>query len=186
MQRHMLKSKIHRATITEADLNYEGSLTIDRELMDAVDLHPYERVMVYNIHNGERFDTYVIEGSPGSGVIGLNGMGIFLGDNDIGIDTMLRHLRHVSDLVGSAHIGIGFDYSPEVEVDIGVILRSRPDYWPAGQQYDPSGIKHAGPAQLPQLVDALADADFDDDAIRGFLGENFQRVAACAWRSDAA
>lgn len=69
----MLKSKIHRATITEADLNYEGSLTIDKELMDAVDLHPYERVMVYNINNGERFDTYVIEGKPGSGVIGLNG-----------------------------------------------------------------------------------------------------------------
>ncbi|MHC4386517.1 MAG: aspartate 1-decarboxylase, partial [Planctomycetota bacterium] len=73
MQRHMLKSKIHRATITEADLNYEGSLTIDRDLMDAVDLHPYERVMVYNINNGERFDTYAIEGKPGSGVIGLNG-----------------------------------------------------------------------------------------------------------------
>jgi aspartate 1-decarboxylase len=69
----MLKSKIHRATITEADLNYEGSLTIDRDLMDAVGLHPYERVMVYNINNGERFDTYAIEGKPGSGVIGLNG-----------------------------------------------------------------------------------------------------------------
>ena len=73
MQRHMLKSKIHRATITEADLNYEGSLTIDKELLDAVDLHPYERVMAYNINNGERFDTYAIEGKPGSGVIGLNG-----------------------------------------------------------------------------------------------------------------
>jgi aspartate 1-decarboxylase len=69
----MLKSKIHRATITEADLNYEGSLTIDRDLMDAVGLHPYERVMVYNINNGERFDTYAIEGKPDSGVIGLNG-----------------------------------------------------------------------------------------------------------------
>ena len=69
----MLKSKIHRATITEADLNYEGSLTIDKELLDAVDLHPYERVMVYNINNGERFDTYAIEGAAGSGVIGLNG-----------------------------------------------------------------------------------------------------------------
>jgi aspartate 1-decarboxylase len=69
----MLKSKIHRATITEADLNYEGSLTIDKELMDAVDLHPYERVMVYNINNGERFDTYAIEGKAGSGTIGLNG-----------------------------------------------------------------------------------------------------------------
>ncbi len=73
MQRHMLKSKIHRATITEADLNYEGSLTIDKELLDAVDLRPFERVMVYNINNGERFDTYAIEGKPGSGVIGLNG-----------------------------------------------------------------------------------------------------------------
>lgn len=73
MQRHMLKSKIHRATITEADLNYEGSLTIDKDLMDAVDLHPYERIMVYNINNGERFDTYAIVGEPGSGVIGLNG-----------------------------------------------------------------------------------------------------------------
>ncbi|MGW8287439.1 MAG: aspartate 1-decarboxylase [Desulfobulbales bacterium] len=73
MQRHMLKSKIHRATITEADLDYEGSLTIDKELMDAVDLHPYERVMVYNINNGERFDTYVIEGEASSGIIGLNG-----------------------------------------------------------------------------------------------------------------
>ena len=73
MQRHMLKSKIHRATITDADLNYEGSLTIDKELLSAVDLHPYERVMVYNINNGERFDTYAIEGEPGSGVIGLNG-----------------------------------------------------------------------------------------------------------------
>lgn len=73
MQLHMLKSKIHRATITEADLNYEGSLTIDKELLDAVDLQPYERVMVYNINNGERFDTYAIEGKPGSGVIGLNG-----------------------------------------------------------------------------------------------------------------
>jgi len=69
----MLKSKIHRAIITDADLNYEGSLTIDKELLDAVDLHLYERVMVYNINNGERFDTYAIEGEPGSGVIGLNG-----------------------------------------------------------------------------------------------------------------
>jgi len=116
------------------------------------------------------------------GVIGLNGMGIFLGDNDIGIDTMLRHVRYVSDLVGNEHIGIGFDYSPKVDVDIGVILRSRPDYWPAGQQYDTRGIKHAGPAQLPELIDALADSGFNDAAICGFLGENFHRVAEAAWQ----
>ena len=69
----MLKSKLHRATVTEADLHYEGSLTIDKDLMEAVDLYPFERVKVYNINNGERFDTYAIEGEAGSGIIGLNG-----------------------------------------------------------------------------------------------------------------
>ncbi|MCP4877855.1 MAG: membrane dipeptidase [Gammaproteobacteria bacterium] len=119
--------------------------------------------------------------AAGGGVIGLNGMGIFLGDNDISIDTMLRHVRYVGDLVGNEHIGFGFDYSPKVDVDIGVILRSRPDYWPAGQQYDTRDIKHASPQQLPQLIDALGDSGFDEAAIRGFLGENFRRVANHAW-----
>lgn len=73
MLQYMLKSKIHRATVIEADLNYEGSLTVDRDLMDAVGLYPFERVHIYNINNGERFDTYVIEGKAGSGMIGLNG-----------------------------------------------------------------------------------------------------------------
>lgn len=73
MQRYMLKSKIHKATVTQADLMYEGSLTIDRDLMAAVGLYPYEKIKIYNICNGERFDTYAIEGEPGSGVIGLNG-----------------------------------------------------------------------------------------------------------------
>ena len=73
MERQMLRAKLHRATITEADLDYEGSLTIDRDLLDAVGIIPFERVKVYNINNGERFDTYAIEGEPGSGVIGLNG-----------------------------------------------------------------------------------------------------------------
>lgn len=73
MLQYMLKSKIHRATVIEADLNYEGSLTVDKDLMDAVGLYPYERVNIYNINNGERFDTYLIEGKPGTGMIGLNG-----------------------------------------------------------------------------------------------------------------
>jgi len=73
MLQYMLKSKIHRATVIEANLNYEGSLTVDRNLMDAVGLYPYERVNIYNINNGERFDTYLIEGKAGSGMIGLNG-----------------------------------------------------------------------------------------------------------------
>ena len=69
----MLSAKIHRATVTQADLNYEGSLTIDKDLMDAVGIASFERIKIYNINNGERFDTYAIEGQRGSGVIGLNG-----------------------------------------------------------------------------------------------------------------
>jgi aspartate 1-decarboxylase len=69
----MMKSKIHRATVTQADINYEGSLTISAELMQAADILPYEMVHVYNISNGERFETYAIEGEADSGVICLNG-----------------------------------------------------------------------------------------------------------------
>lgn len=69
----MFKSKIHRATITEAELHYEGSLTIDEDLMESADLLEYEKVSVVNINNGERFETYVIKGERGSKVICLNG-----------------------------------------------------------------------------------------------------------------
>jgi len=73
MLRVMMKSKIHRATITQANLDYEGSLTIAADLMQAADILPYEMVHVYNIANGERFETYAIEGEADSGVICLNG-----------------------------------------------------------------------------------------------------------------
>ena len=73
MQRFMLKSKLHRATVTDANLHYEGSITIDKRLLNAADIVPYERVDIYNVSNGERFSTYVIEGEQDSGVICLNG-----------------------------------------------------------------------------------------------------------------
>jgi aspartate 1-decarboxylase len=69
----MLKSKIHRATITGADLEYEGSITIDRDLMDAADILSYEKVAIWDVTNGNRLETYAIEGKRGSGVICLNG-----------------------------------------------------------------------------------------------------------------
>ncbi|NCN11517.1 MAG: aspartate 1-decarboxylase [Leptospira sp.] len=67
------KGKIHRATVTEADLNYEGSLTIDMDLVDAAGMIPYEKVQVVNVNNGSRFETYIIAGKRGSGTICLNG-----------------------------------------------------------------------------------------------------------------
>jgi aspartate 1-decarboxylase len=73
MQRIMLKSKLHRARVTESLLFYEGSLAIDEDLMEAADILPYEKISVFNINNGERFETYAIPGKRGSGEFCLNG-----------------------------------------------------------------------------------------------------------------
>lgn len=79
MVRTMLKSKIHRARVTDANLEYEGSLTIDEELMKAANILPFEQIKVYNISNGARFDTYAIPGPPGKGDICLNGAAARMG-----------------------------------------------------------------------------------------------------------
>ena len=73
MQITVYKSKIHRATVTQADLNYIGSITIDENLMDAANMFEHERVQIVNVNNGERLETYVIKGERGSGIICLNG-----------------------------------------------------------------------------------------------------------------
>jgi aspartate 1-decarboxylase len=83
--RTMLKSKIHRATVTLADLHYVGSVTLDADLMDAADLLPGEQVAIVDVTNGARLETYVIEGERGSGVVGINGAA--------------AHLIHPGDLV---------------------------------------------------------------------------------------
>ncbi len=79
MRRTLFKSKIHRATLTGAHLDYEGSISVDRDLMDAAELVPYEKVQVLNLSNGVRLETYVIEGTRGSGEIQLNGPAARLG-----------------------------------------------------------------------------------------------------------
>jgi aspartate 1-decarboxylase len=85
MMRTMLKSKIHRATVTQADLHYVGSVTVDEDLMDAADLLAGEQVAIVDVTNGARLETYVIAGPRGSGVIGINGAA--------------AHLVHPGDLV---------------------------------------------------------------------------------------
>jgi aspartate 1-decarboxylase len=95
--RTMLKSKIHRATVTQADLHYVGSITLDADLMDAADLLPGEQVAVVDVTNGARLETYVIEGERGSGVIGINGAA--------------AHLVQTGDLI----IVISYATLPDVE-----------------------------------------------------------------------
>ncbi len=106
MLRKLLKSKIHRATVTQADLHYEGSVTIDADLMRAADIVPHERVEIYDITNGHRLATYAIEGAPGSGVICINGAA--------------AHLVQAGDLVIITSYA---DYTPdEVESHEPIVL----------------------------------------------------------------
>jgi aspartate 1-decarboxylase len=79
MRRTMCKSKIHRGVLTGADLNYEGSLTVDLDLMDAADMREFEKVQVVNVNNGARLETYLIAGARGTGVLQLNGAAARLG-----------------------------------------------------------------------------------------------------------
>ena len=98
MHREVLRGKIHRATVTEANLEYEGSLTVDLELMEAAGLLAYERIDVYNVTNGNRFSTYLIEGRRHSGVICVNGAA--------------AHLSRAGDKI----IITGYGLASEVEV----------------------------------------------------------------------
>lgn len=79
MTREMFKSKIHRATVTMAELYYEGSITVDKDLLEAADILPYEKVQVVNVNNGSRMETYTLEGPAGSGMVCLNGPAARLG-----------------------------------------------------------------------------------------------------------
>ncbi len=127
MLRTMLKSKIHRATVTHADLHYVGSVTVDADLMDAADLLEGEQVTIVDIDNGARLETYVITGARGSGVIGINGAA--------------AHLVHPGDLVILIAYGTMADeeartYQPRVvfvDADNRTIeLGNDPAYVPAG------------------------------------------------------
>ncbi|HEX05677.1 MAG TPA: aspartate 1-decarboxylase [Bacteroidetes bacterium] len=88
MLRRFLKAKLHQARVTQTDLHYSGSLTVDKDLLDLMDMLPDERVEIYNITNGHRFNTYILEGEAGSGIIGVNGAA--------------AHLANVGDLIIAA------------------------------------------------------------------------------------
>jgi aspartate 1-decarboxylase len=95
MLRTMCKSKIHRATVTMADLNYVGSITIDQDLLEAANIYPYEKVQVVNVTNGSRLETYAIPGERGSGVICLNGAAARL--NAVGDIVIVMSYAHFTE-----------------------------------------------------------------------------------------
>jgi membrane dipeptidase len=115
------------------------------------------------------------------GVIGINGLGIFLGDNDIRVGTIAEHIDYVAELVGVAHVGIGLDYAFEEE-DLGDLLGGNADIWPPGYGYDTPDIQFAAPAYLPAIADELLRRGYSDKDVCGVLGANFFRVASSVWK----
>lgn len=101
MLREMAKSKLHRATVTEANLNYEGSITVDSHLMAVADILPGEKVQVVNIANGARFETYAIEGEAGSGIVCVNGAAARL--TQPGDLVIIITYCHLEDAVARSH-----------------------------------------------------------------------------------
>jgi membrane dipeptidase len=162
----------HAAYATSMELIERSSTPVVFSHSNPASVWPHQR----NIMNDQ-----IKACAANGGVIGLNGLAIFLGDNDTSDDALLRHLFGLLDLAGPAHVGLGFDYTPDVKVDLSAILAARPDYWPAGQQYDTLNIGHVGPSRIPALVSGMQKRSLSDSEINGVLGENFARVAAATW-----
>lgn len=132
MLRTMLKSKIHRATVTEADLDYVGSVTIDEDLMEAADLLSGEQVAIVDVTNGARLETYVISGERGTGVIGINGAA--------------AHLVHPGDVVILLSYGMVEDRSART-------YRPRVVHVDAANQVVRLGVDPSEPVPVPVPVD---------------------------------
>lgn len=116
------------------------------------------------------------------GVIGVNGVSLFLGDPEASTDAILRHIDHLVRRVGPAHVGLGIDYSYDAVTD-DVPEDGHPEYWwPADAGYDFSAVRFAAPEQVPRITDGLFAMGYSEADIRGILGENFARVAEATWR----
>ena len=134
-------------------------------------------------HGRNILDDQIRKCATTGGVIGINGMGIFLGENDASNKVYADHACYVADLVGHEHVGIGLDYKPPSKTtkSLGAILQARPDYWPTSQAYGTKSINLVSPGQLPEICKILSLRGWSQEHLRGFLGENFFRVAKEVW-----
>jgi len=114
------------------------------------------------------------------GVVGACGIGIFLGENDSSSEALVRSVVRIADTIGTEHTGISMDYFFP-DVDLSSTLAGRPDYWPAGQQYDTKGITASQPSQFEEVISLMRKAGFHTSEIRAIVGGNFLRVAGEVW-----
>jgi membrane dipeptidase len=113
------------------------------------------------------------------GVIGINGIGVFLGDNDIRTETLVRHIEYVVDLVGPDHVGIGLDYAFDQE-EVQKFVAAHPESYPPDKY--PNGLAMMAPEQLPDVAEALLQKGYSEGDIRKIMGENHLRIAREVWK----
>lgn len=116
------------------------------------------------------------------GVVGINGVGIFLGENDASTETLVRHIDYTVDLIGPEHVGLGLDYVINM-AEVDAYVRKMRAHFPPGLGYE-NGIQFVEPERLPELVEQLLRRGYDEAAVRGILGENWLRVAKQVWKPD--
>lgn len=114
------------------------------------------------------------------GVIGVNGVGIFMGENDTRSETIFRQIAYYVDLIGPRHVGIGLDVVSDAEV-LMALVHATADKYPAGQSYD-TDAHFASPEQVPELTELMLKHGYGDDDVRGILGGNWLRVAGAVWK----
>lgn len=118
------------------------------------------------------------------GLVGISGSSEYLGDPKSSSETLRRHVQHIVDLVGPAHIGLGLDIVFDSDA-LNRWIRSRPEEWPGTDSPDWPGFRYAQPGQVVELVELLLRGGWTDEAVRGLLGGNHARVSTAAWQADA-
>lgn len=113
------------------------------------------------------------------GVVGINGIGPFLGDNDIRVDTMVRHIDYVANLVGTEHVGIGLDYAFN-DTEVQEFVKAHPEVYPPDKY--PHGIGMMPPERIPQIADRLLQQGYREEDLRNILGGNHMRIARQVWK----
>jgi membrane dipeptidase len=124
-------------------------------------------------------DDLVVACASTGGVVGINGIGIFLGDGDISTGRLIDHIDHVVQLVGAEHVAIGLDFVESAD-DLTSNFAASPTFWPAGFGYG-DDMTWIGPERFPDIVTTMRDRGYDDEAIRAILGGNLRRVAEAVW-----